>query len=77
MDYSFIGQVYNPALDKAIKVTESQGLPGYIISDLYVTDSDIWVSVYGYAPGGKGSDRGGLVKINRNALEQINWTTVR
>jgi ligand-binding sensor domain-containing protein len=76
--YILIGQqrglvIYDPHRDRAFLLNEKLGLPGYIVSDIYVDDRHVWVSAYGYAGNGKGSDRGGLVKFSRQVLDQLPW----
>jgi hypothetical protein len=65
--------IYNPDKDRAFILNEKMGLPGYIVSDIHVGDDTVWVTAYGYASDGKGSDRGGLVKFSREALERLPW----
>jgi sugar lactone lactonase YvrE len=57
-EYVLIGQqrglaVYDTESKRAISIDESEGLPGYIVSDIYVDDTKVWVTAYSYEGGDK------------------------
>ncbi|WP_172597752.1 DUF4124 domain-containing protein [Sulfuriflexus mobilis] len=73
-NFILIGQqralvIYDKKSQLAYSLDEAEGLPGYIVSDIMVDKNNIWVTAYGYHNGG--SDRGGLVKIERAELHRF------
>jgi len=74
--YLIIGQqgalvVYDRQSQLAFSLKESDGLPGYIVTGISVDDEAVWVSAYGYAPAGQGSDRGGVLRIPLDQLSRL------
>lgn len=72
-EYLLIGQqqalvLYDVDSRQAISIDERGGLPGYIVSDVYVDDTEIWVTAYSY----EGDDRKttGAISFDYSDIEE-------